>query len=264
MMIPLMLAMSDAAAHGSFVAQWKLDESTGSTATADPTTHNGALTNFPGDDSQWITGQAGNGLAIDGVDDYVDISNHADLNFGTGDFSISLWFKTSQATGVNVWPEMIYKGDTNERYEVFMGDSSYAGDVFFKIWVGGATAGVNYGGMNDDTWHHLVGTKTSSELQLFIDNALVDSVSHSLTATIDNTQPLYFGSVAADSWSLYDGALDDIQFYDHKLSAAQVDYLFDNPGTAIPLPMPLGMILAALTCTLVRIRRQGSRPTPFI
>ena len=50
--------------------------------------YNGALTNGPAFSS------ANNGsISLDGVDDYVNIGNQANLQMGTGDFTVCLWIK---------------------------------------------------------------------------------------------------------------------------------------------------------------------------
>ena len=43
-------------------------------------------------------GQFGNGILLDGVNDYVSVANPSTLNFGTSDFTIALWLKR-QAIG---------------------------------------------------------------------------------------------------------------------------------------------------------------------
>jgi hypothetical protein len=45
-------------------------------------------------------GVVGQAFSFDGVDDYVQIPHNANLDPGTGSFSLDAWIKTTQATGV--------------------------------------------------------------------------------------------------------------------------------------------------------------------
>lgn len=43
----------------------------------------------------YLDGKVGRALTLDGVDDYVALPNVADFNFGTGDFTITFWYRVS-------------------------------------------------------------------------------------------------------------------------------------------------------------------------
>ncbi len=49
----------------------------------------------------FAAGKVGQALNLDGLDDYVSVANAPALNFGTGDFSIDAWVKTT-STGLQV------------------------------------------------------------------------------------------------------------------------------------------------------------------
>ena len=76
----------------SLVGYWKFDEGTGDTA-YDATIYenHGILINGP----IRADGKYGNGLELDGMDDYVDCGNDASLNL-TGDLSITAWVKFNE------------------------------------------------------------------------------------------------------------------------------------------------------------------------
>jgi hypothetical protein len=88
------LYCGDGYTTSNLVSYWKLNESTGTTATDSQGGHNGTLTNFPGDNSQWKTGIISGALDFDGSNDYVTTADHADLDFAQSEsFSIDLWVK---------------------------------------------------------------------------------------------------------------------------------------------------------------------------
>jgi len=74
------------------VAHWPLDEGTGTVAI--DVTGNGNDGTFQGD-PQWVVAKIGAGLEFDG-DDYLDCGNQDILNFGTNDWTITAWIKTTQ------------------------------------------------------------------------------------------------------------------------------------------------------------------------
>jgi hypothetical protein len=66
------------------------------------------------------------------VDDYIDIRSEPSINFGTGDFSIDAWIRTTHHTGVAV---ILDKRQQNpyQGYHLFTSD----GDLFLQMAVGG-------------------------------------------------------------------------------------------------------------------------------
>ncbi|MHC4494231.1 MAG: hypothetical protein ACYSYM_00240 [Planctomycetota bacterium] len=81
------------------VGYWPLDEG-GGTTTADASGNgNDGTLNAP----KWDAGKFGSALNFDGVDDYVDLGNPPILDFGTGDFTVSAWVKTTVPAGETVY-----------------------------------------------------------------------------------------------------------------------------------------------------------------
>ena len=79
---------------GGPLAQWKLDDGSGSTAADSIGGNDGTLTNFPTDDSQWVSGMIGESLEFDGTDDYV--------NLGTG-LGPTVFGGSSGASTISAW-----------------------------------------------------------------------------------------------------------------------------------------------------------------
>jgi len=168
-----------------------------------------------------------------------------------GEFSVSLWLKTSQSYG--------HPGDLAwEGAGVICEDSPNAGarDLIPIALTGGQVA-FNIGdGVDDDTlnssatvndgaWHHVVVTRdlTTGNRQIFIDGNL-DSSEISSTVLLnspvlltmgakadasnpDPTSPGYTGSNG------YQGLVDDIQIYDRVLAPSEVTYLYNHPGSTV-------------------------------
>ena len=95
---------------GKPVAHWRFDEGQGTTLYDESDNDNdgtlslGSLGQISAGsvkvnaNTAWYNGCEGKqnySLNFDGSDDYIDCENPASLNFGTGDFSVCFWFKTS-------------------------------------------------------------------------------------------------------------------------------------------------------------------------
>jgi len=88
----------DGFSFGGPFAHWRFDETTGNIA-VDAARHalHGTLVNMDEDD--WVAGKAGNGLAFDGVDDYVEIAGFLGL-LGGQSRTCTAWIKASSSDGV--------------------------------------------------------------------------------------------------------------------------------------------------------------------
>ena len=99
LVLGLTTTVANADIADGLVAYWPLDEG-GGTTTADASGNgNDGTLNLPG----WDSGKFGGALNFDGVDDYVDCGNPSILDFGTGDFTISAWIKTTAPAGETIF-----------------------------------------------------------------------------------------------------------------------------------------------------------------
>lgn len=113
-------------------------------------------------------------LYLDGTGDYIGTSN-ADLNFGTGDLTIS--FSTIVTSYTNQYQMIMSNSDPNKAYIVFWGDYSASPTLARKI-----TIGINTGVFLTSTQTYELNTeykidivRKNEEFSLFINNKL-DSV----------------------------------------------------------------------------------------
>lgn len=93
------------------------------------------------------------------------------------------------------------------------------------------------------TPYHLVMTHTDSAptedgadlIEFYIDGVLVQSIEEPAEALVSTRNtPILFGGVPGISGMI--GRLDDLQLYEKALSAEDIAFLFNNPGTAIGGP----------------------------
>ncbi len=168
-----------------------------------------------------------------------------------GDFSVSVWLKTSQSMGSS--DDMAYWGAAVVSADLFTGGvpdvlpiALTAGQVAFNTGDGSTDQTLNSAAtVNDGSWHHVVVTRKQStgEKQIFVDG-LLDSSQVGPTVSLAGPRLLTIGAKSdasdpnpsspdSNGSQGYEGLLDDLQFYAGVLSGNQVNYLYSHPGQVI-------------------------------
>jgi hypothetical protein len=209
------LALYNQASSG-LVSHWKLDEGIGTSATDAADGNNGIING-----AAWTTGISGGALSLDGVNDYVDLGNPANLQPGT--VSLSVWFKTT-ATGGRIVRKRTY---------------GYGLDVLstgkISFWINNAAATIftatSPNAYNDNTWHHAVGVYGGSVVKLYIDGSQVASA---------NAGAIFYGAGAIAigrdgdyNGSYFNGLIDDVRIFQSELSAQEVQGLYNNVSALV-------------------------------
>jgi hypothetical protein len=188
-----------------------------------------------------------------------------------GEFSVSLWLKTSQSFGSQndyAWAGagVIAADSPNWGAKDLIPVALTGGQVAFNVGDGISDDTLNSSAtVNDNTWHHVVVTRSLSpgERQIFIDGTL-DSSKGGSTTLLNSPVLLTIGakSDASDpdpaspdnnGSNGYEGLLDDVQIYNRVLSPDEVAFLYQNPGATITIssstPYPVDV---CLQLTIVR------------
>lgn len=224
------------------VGNWTFDsEWTSNTTAYDRSGSNnaGTLTNGP----TWTTGQLNGALSFDGADDSVNVGDPVSgvLDFGTGNFSISLWAKTTDPTHFKM---LISKhtvpgnpGASGVGYEIAVPNTNptrlqfWYTDVATTASSAHGPAGSNLG---DGNWHHVVVSIDRSIggiRRIYLDTALGGTPA-SLPNSISNAASFRIG--AGSTSTLHANAMiDDVRIYNRALSASEIAELYrmDATGT---------------------------------
>ena len=158
---------SQASRRNALVARWKLDDNTSDSIGAISGTAVGSLTFAPG--------KSGQALSLDGAA-CVDCGKQDSLDFGAGDWAVSAWIKTTQS-GIEVANKgTIFANGADElrgiRYTLAVNEMESGritlttDDDAVKAQITGQTA------VNDDAWHHVIGTRNGGMLRLYVDGEL--------------------------------------------------------------------------------------------
>ncbi|MBV6518478.1 MAG: hypothetical protein E3K33_00975 [Candidatus Brocadia sp.] len=185
----------------------------------------------------WTTGQTGNGLGFDGVDDSVTIPR-----INNDEVSVCAWFyKNANDTAQN---DAIFGGFRNssdvQRREGFAlrfppGNPDTL--QFLLVTQDGSGTRIMRTAQRNlinsvGSWHHVTGTynKTTGEQKLYVDGALVNTQMHSAGNTIVplNTYDVMGIGHLRVNGGHFNGVLDDIRLYRRALTDQEALDIYNN------------------------------------
>jgi prepilin-type N-terminal cleavage/methylation domain-containing protein len=170
---------------------------------------------------------------FDGASTYVYISSSSFTN-GFSAITVSCWFNSSSATQSG--PLVIKGKDTGSSsaggWQLDIGgDTNAVGIVSFRAKnASGWTQAVTSGTYNNGIWHQAVGVWDGSNLYIYIDGSLINSVafSGSITTNADNVQLGRSTTISFPSSDQFLGLIDDVRIYNSALSATEIQALYNS------------------------------------
>jgi hypothetical protein len=219
-------------ASADLVAHWPFDDGSGTTAV--DVTGNGNDGTLEGD-PQWVVGKIGGGLEFDG-DDYVDCGNQEILNFGTNDWTITAWIKTTQT----------------DRGTIFANGSDNSGGIRFTLATHEANDDRITLTMDDDStkrqalgatvvidgeWYHVAGKREGTTASVYVNGVLDGSIEVPAGYDFSGSSQAhaYIGAIdgAADSAvvaleKFYVGIIDDVRVYSKTLTESELQTVMEG------------------------------------
>ena len=127
---------------------------------------------------------------FDGVDDYLDISNSTDFRFGTSDFTVDFWIRTSVKTLDTYYRRLFMldgpTGNATNNFQIAIVPTS----GYINVW---STSGsLDFNGTTDvadNVWHHIAVTRTSGLVKLYVGGTYQSSQSWNVDINLANTRP---------------------------------------------------------------------------
>ncbi len=180
----------------------------------------------------YVTGGAAGSpeaIALDsdavGSNNYLIIPNSAAYDFGTGDFSIALWYNTATVGAAE--EGLVGKLDSVEIH------TQNTDELVVNVGGGGQEIVAPGAFKHDANWHHVAVVRETGELTLYVDGVIEGSP---VTATQDvNTPHPYLLGATSQTTNDYDGNLDDARIYNRALS---VDDVYEVMGSVAPGSAP--------------------------
>ena len=169
-----------------------------------------------------------NSASFDGTNDIVDISDYDISPSGTGDFSLSFWFKTDSTTDITS-TALLHKEQARTVYWQFWINGS--DKVYFQAKNGG-TIVLNYlseAQSNDlaGEWNHIVYTCDRDAGQaVYINGSALTEETDTIadtTTSVNNTGDINLGLTSS---TYLDGSISEYATFKKALSATEASFLY--------------------------------------
>ena len=220
----LTIAASFRYAHAqSAAAHWSFNEGSGTSASDTAGGHTGVLQNG----AAWVAGRSGNAVALDGIDDYVRVTDNDTLDVGTGNFTITAWVRFDAFTAGKSQPIFIKQDANTVGYAFFL-------DVNRHLALQGKDASVRYAEtgattLTPNTWYFVVGVGDRNGYRLYI-NGVQESTTRTgaLTdqdGTMSNAGDVTIGA-NLNSGNYARAAIDEVRLYSLALSSSEIPALY--------------------------------------
>jgi hypothetical protein len=142
----------------------------------------------------------------------VEVPDSPSLNLGEGDFTVEMWITAGGSEGGIAKYDRV----TGVGFSLFV----LGGSQTAYFYAAGAMAQADFI-FTPETWHHIAGVKTGSEVTLYIDGALSGIDFLSENSSVSNDIPVLFGK---DSYNegFFNGSIDDAIIYSRALSEREI------------------------------------------
>jgi hypothetical protein len=225
-------AAPDAATHLATVIPpppthwWKFDQTTGDT----PDAVSGGLTMKLTNGPTYAPGYINNALVLDGTNDYAKVAATA-LNTGQP-FTVMGWVNWNGSTANNAAisddgnPFVLQKRSDDGRFSFTMRTGSASGAEVLAEWTTLPTA---------NTWYHLAGVYTGTEIRLYVNGQLVASTPFSSGFTAASGASFAVGSDnPAARGNYWHGSIDDVRTFAQALTTNEIDDIVYPTDTQPP------------------------------
>ncbi len=170
------------------------------------------------------TGKLGNAVITDGSNDMVEFNyNPEDWDWGTGDFTIQMWIKAPMQSGTK---EFFEREPATTQYAGIISDD---GISTFRWSTPGAGHTILCGNIWDNQWHHLLVTRNSGNIKLFVDGIICGSVNDGTDISGQGSyypNPTMMGFRNIGRFTM--GALDEVGIWKRGLSDGEVQSIYDG------------------------------------
>ena len=217
------------------VGWWKFDEGSGTTVYDSSNQKNNCTITS---NTMWLNGTIKNnkGLFFNGSN-YVDCTNNSIYNFGTSDFTYSVWYNFLVGATNPYWS--LGKGDAYSGTGYGVEHWTTSNPVNVNFYVNDGTAGTSSSvvatgcNITRGTWGYCAWTidRTNKVIKAYKNGKYVNQVSIATLGNIGNSNPLLIGRLNGNN--LNTAFMDDAKFFNYVLSEDEIkqDYNSGNSTT---------------------------------
>ena len=168
---------------------------------------------------------------FDGIDDYYEAPNAAQINFGTNDFTVDAWVLTLPSSGIHIiLDKRTSQGGVIKGYSVYTDN----GRLAIQLADGGFTNYVNTTGprVDDDMWHHVAITVDRDGVGTFyVDCEPVGTFSPTnRQLSISNDSVLRIGARSFQNSGNWNGCIDEVELFKRVLSPDEIFAVCNHNG----------------------------------
>lgn len=216
------------------VGHWKLDETSGTTA-SDATSYNydGTMNGGLNATNDSVSGMVGTSLDFD-TNDYIQTATG--FNFSTNDeITVSAWVKNNDAT-ITSKQSIFYA--YNSVFEVFLSDTGAMTNYLRNgavAWHLSVTSPVY---TDWDQWHHVAAVYNGADVRLYRDGILVATSGVAHTGNLQSSTSFRIGR-GSDGTYYWNGQIDDVRVYNRALTPTDLETLYQT-GQDYVCALPAG------------------------
>jgi hypothetical protein len=209
-------------APSGLVAWWPAEGNATDVADGNP----GTLTNG----AAFAAGHVGQSFSFDGIDDFVSIANSPSLDFGTGGFTIELWFNlNSLSADAEMFHKVIGLVPNDQTYFLEFGIPN---SLRFMVRQGASN-------QNDFSvltslvtgrWYHLAAVRDVNTSTIYLDGVSLGSQTSGTNVDSGSGGSARIGEIAPNGVAVrrpFPGQIDELSLYDRALSAGEIGAIFD-------------------------------------
>jgi len=160
-------------------------------------------------------------IQFDGVQDYIDVGDHKDLN--PTEFTVSAWIKRiNDSRGVSILSKR--DGFYSEGYDFGIANNRRL-EMSWNAGFESITSSIR---IPEDTWHHVAVIFDNGTANLYIDGAL-DATETGLANPTATTQSFIIAAAGKTSTTdFFEGNIDEVRIWDVALTEDQLRYIMNQ------------------------------------
>ena len=160
----------------------------------------------------------GSGFNLDGTG-YGEVQHDSSLDFGTGDFSVSAWVKFSYIAQGSNYNAIYTNGGQVDSADTFAIMSLNPNKIAVLVNGTGAVSTTTF---NEGEWVHIVVTRNSGTISLYINGNKTPEDTDTNSNTVTSSQNPRIGW-DSNIGRYYNDLIDDVQVYDRYLTPEEVE-----------------------------------------
>lgn len=180
-------------------------------------------------DATFAAGRVGQAFSFDGLNDYVEVPDSANLNI-TGAITLDAWIKTSGTNDFSGIVGKILPVEPRTGYLLNVdSNSKFRCDIIRARPPQGTVVSIT--SVEDSNWHHVACTYDGATVKVYVDGNFEASVSYTDGIGVNN-EPLRIGRDPGLAPNRdFNGLIDEVEVYNRALTDAEIQAIF-NAGSA--------------------------------